>query len=445
MIATPRKEALTRADTAWLHAEAPTNHFVVTTLALVDRGPDVDRLKSVLRHRIAIHPRLRQVVADPPVPFATPNWVAATDFDLDAHIHRVALPDPAGKAELAAFIADLVGQPLDFDRPLWSLHAVECRNGRGALIGRFHHALGDGQAMVRLLLTLTDPTADGWKRRPRVGSRPPVTRDDGRSPIARFVDSLPSAPQLARTAVAGAGTLARLTLLDSDRPTPLRGRLGFLKAVSWTDPIPLDVIKRMAKASGTTVNDVLMSAIAGGIGAYLRQGGVDTRGLRIHAMVPVNLRRPDNSSMQGNRFSLVFVEMPVGVTDPWERLMRVRIEMERIKASLEPAAGWLLLQGLGFLPAPLEHAASSFYGTKASLVLTNVIGPREGLYIAGSRIEQVTFWEPESGGIGLGVSIYSYAGKVTVGVVSDRHLVSRPEHMTTEVRGALVDLERVVS
>ena len=434
-------EALSRADMTWLHAETPTNHFVVTSLAILDAPPSIERLKVMLGHRLALQPRLTDVVAEPNLPLSSTRWVPAKDFDLDAHIHSVALPRPAGKQQLADFIGDLAGQPLDFDRPLWQLYAVEGPGDQGALVGRFHHALGDGQAMVRLLLALADETPDGWKRRPRQPRG--VHARDGRSAITKLLDSMPAPLELARTAVDGALTLARLTLLDPDRPTPLRGQLSMLKAVSWTEPIPLRAVKEVAEVSGTTVNDVVVSSVAGALGAYLRHAGVDVRGLRIRAMVPVNLRPADDSSMKGNRFSLVYLEMPVGVADPWERLMRVRIEMDRIKASLEPGAGWLLVQGLGFLPVPLEHIASSFYAAKASLVLTNVIGPRQPLYMAGSRLRQMTFWEPESGGLGVGVSIYSYAGEVTVGVISDRNLVEKPQLLTAEVMRAFGDLESV--
>ncbi len=432
-------EALSRADTAWLHADAPTNHFVVTSLAITDAPPQVDRLKVMLGHRLAQHPRLRQVVADPTLPLSTARWIPARDFELDAHIHRVALPAPAGKPQLAEFIGDLAGRPLDFGRPLWELYAVEGPGRGGALVGRFHHALGDGQAMVRMLLTLADETPDGWKRRRR---RPEQPVADGRSAVARLLDSMPSPPELARTALDGALTLARLTLLNPDRPTALRGKLGMLKAVAWTDPIPLRAVKEVAAACGTTVNDVVVSSVAGALGAYLRREGTETRGLRIRAMVPVNLREAADSSMRGNRFSLVFLELPVGLTDPRERLMRVKIEMDRIKASLEPGAGWVLVQGLGFLPAPLEHVVSGFYAAKASLVLTNVIGPRRRLYLAGSRIRQMTFWEPESGGLGVGVSIYSYAGDLTVGVISDSNLIARPQHLAGDVARSFFELQQ---
>ena len=440
-MATITGDTLSRADAAWLHAEATTNHFVVTSLALLDSPPNVERLKATLKRRIGLLPHLSDVVADSTLPLAPPRWSPSADFDLDAQIHRVALPSPARIEQLADFIGDLAGRPLDFGRPLWEVYAVEGPGHGGALVGRFHHSLGDGHAMVRMLLTLTDQTPDGWKqpvsrRHGRIGS------DDRRSALARVVDARPSVPRLARTAIAGAGTLARLTLLNHDRPTPLRGQLSLLKAVSWTEPIALAHVKQIARSSGTTVNDVIVSVVAGGLGSYLRRTGTDTAGLRIRAMVPVNLRPSSDAGLSGNRFSLVYLEMPVGVIDAEERLLRVKREMDRIKGSLEPSAGWFLVQGLGFLPPSVERLASSFYAAKASLVLTNVIGPRRPRYLAGSRIRQMTFWEPESGGLGVGVSIYSYAGAVTVGVISDRNLVERPQQLTSDVVRAFRDLAR---
>jgi WS/DGAT/MGAT family acyltransferase len=397
----------------------------------------------MLSHRLALHPRLRQVVADEPLPLGAARWVPATNFDLDAHIHRAALPAPAGKRELATFIGDLVGQPIDLSRPMWHLYAVEGPGSGGALVGRFHHSLGDGQAMVRMLLTLTDDTPGGWKK-PLQRSRPRRERHGERrpNPLSKLIGGLPRAPQLARDVIGGAGTIARLTLMDGDWPTRLRGDLGLLKAVAWTEPISLQEVKRIAACSGTTVNDVVVSAIAGGLGAYLHAHRHDVTGMRIRAMVPVNLRSADDTGMSGNQFSLVYLELPVGIGDAWERLMRVKLEMDRIKSSYEPIAGWILVQGLGFLPPVLEHAMAGFYADKATLVLTNVIGPRQSLYMAGTPLRQMTFWEPQSGGLGVGISIYSYAGELTVGVGSDRNLIAKPEELTSEVMRALAELAR---
>jgi diacylglycerol O-acyltransferase / wax synthase len=418
-----RPESMSRADVAWLHADLPTNHFVVTSLALFDEPLDVTHFKAMLARRISLHPRLAQVIGQPSYPFGPDRWMAAANFDLDAHVRRVALPAPGGARELQEYIGDLVGRPLDFGRPLWESHVVDGPGTGGALVTRFHHSLGDGQAMTRMLLSLTDATESGWRKPPR------RTRKASRSAAPYGARSM-NPVTLLRTGLDAAGTLARLTLMEEDQPTSLRGGLSLIKQVAWTPPLPLDEVKRVAHQTGTTVNDVLVSVIAGAVGAGLRREGMATRGVRLRAMVPVNLRPPDDTGMTGNRFSLVFLELPVGVTDAHERLMRVKIEMDRIKGSLEPAVGWLLVQGLGLLPPRLEQSVSSFYADKASVVLTNVVGPERPLYLAGTPIRQMTFWEPESGGLGVGLSIFSYAGQVTLGAVADGNLSPHPREIT---------------
>ena len=435
-------EALSRADATWFHADVPTNHFVVTSVAMVDRPIDAARLKRVLTERISMHPRLTQVVSDASLPLATARWVPAADFDLDAHVHRVALPRPATRETLAEFVGDLAGQPIDLKRPLWHLYLVEGPGQGGAVVGRFHHALGDGYALVRMLLSLTDQAPGGWSR--HVPAPPRAARRRSRKAAAGpgLGDLAAAAPRLVRRAVEGVGTLARLTLADGEHATPLRGELSLLKAVAWTDPFELAVAKQIAASSGSKVNDVFVSVIAGGLGSYLDEIGMDVHSLRLHALVPVNVRPPDDARASGNEFSMVFLELPVGVRGAWERLMRVKIEMDRIKASMETWAGWVLVRGLGFLPAALEHVASGFYADKASLVLTNVAGPTEPLFMAGRRIDQMAFWVPESGGLGIGMSIYSYAGKVTVGLIADRKLVPEPGRITAGVARAFDQLAR---
>jgi WS/DGAT/MGAT family acyltransferase len=235
-----------------------------------------------------------------------------------------------------------------------------------------------------------------------------------------------------------------LTLLSPDLQTPLKGPLGRVKRVAWSEPIPLDRVKELARATGTTVNDVVVSAIVGALGDHLRAAGTPTDGLRVRAMVPVNLRDSSDREAFGNRFSLVFLELPVGVGHPRARLMRLKLEMDRIKASMEPAVGWLLLQSLGYLPPRLEAIAAGFYAEKASLVLTNVRGPATPLYLAGRRIREMAFWEPESGSLGVGISIFSYAGAVTVGVIADAHLLDQPARIASGVAGCLDELAAVV-
>jgi diacylglycerol O-acyltransferase / wax synthase len=434
-------QVLSRADAAWLNMESATNHFVVTSVALLDGRLDVGRLKAVIERRLPLHPRLRGVLAGPRLPLAPPRLRADTGFDVHAHVQHVGLAPPADRAALAAFIGNLAGRPLDFQRPLWEIYAVEGLPEGTALVTRIHHSLGDGQALVRLLLAMTDAEPGGWRTLPHSRARrrrPPSADVLGR--MASLAGTVLAAPSLARTGVAGAGTLARLTLLDADRRTPLKGALGRVKRVAWSESVDLEFVKRVARATETTINDVVVSTIAGALGDHLLARGASTDGLRLRAMVPVDLRPPGEVEAFGNRFSLIYLELPVGMRHPLARLMRVKIEMDRIKDSLEPAVAWLMLQSMGLLPARLESVAAGFYADKATLVLTNVRGPAHPLYLAGRRIREMAFWEPESGGLGLGLSVFSYAGRLNVGAIADARLVSDPASITAGFSGHLAGL-----
>jgi WS/DGAT/MGAT family acyltransferase len=436
-------ETLSRADAAWLHMDEATNHFAVTSLVLLDDPLELDRLREALRRRLPALPRLTRRAVEDARPLGTPRWAADPAFELDAHLHRVALPRPGGRAELEALIGDLIGQPIDLQRPPWQTYLVEDYEGGSAVITRLHHCLGDGAALVQMQLALTDRRRDGWR-----AYRQPASRPDRNGGVAAWaigaLRGLAADPGRAagalRSAALGAGTLVRLSLLDPDPPTPLRSPPGVLKRAAWSDPIPLRAVRRIGRATGTTVNDVAVSAVAGGLGTYLE--GLGRPVPRIRAMVPVDVRPRGGAIEPGNRFSLVLLELPVGVRHARERLMRVRIEMDRIKASLEAQVGWALVAGLGFLPARLERRAGGFFAGKATLVLTNVIGPRTRRYLAGSRIRTQTFWEPESGGLTLGVSIFSYAGQVVLGVVADERSVPCPRELVTAFERAFAELQR---
>jgi WS/DGAT/MGAT family acyltransferase len=427
--------------------EQPTNHFVVTSLALLDERLELDRLREALRRKLPMLPRLAQRVVEPGWPLAPPRWEDDPQFRLEAHLHRVALPGAGGRRELEELIADLIGQPLDLQRPPWQAYLVEDYEGGSAVLTRLHHCVGDGAALVQMQRALADTRRDGWLSVPRSEVLAPST-DAGPDLATRAVSALRGVAGVAgdpgrvlgalRTMAAGAGTLARLSLLDPDPPTPLRAPPGVLKRAAWSEPIPLSTVRRIAHGAGATVNDALVSMVAGGLGAYLAEHGAPSR--RVRAMVPIDLRPRMGPIAPGNRFSLVLLDLPVGVRHARERLMRVKIEMDRIKASLEAQVGWVVVAGLGLLPAGLERPAADFFGDKATLVLTNVVGPRRRLYLAGSPIRTQTFWEPESGSLSLGVSIFSYAGQVVLGVVSDERSVSRPAELVGAFERAFADL-----
>jgi hypothetical protein len=204
--------------------------------------------------------------------------------------------------------------------------------------------------------------------------------------------------------------IAKLALMGQDSPTRFKGKPGVEKRVAWADPLPLDEVKTVGHALRASVNDVLLSCVAGALRAYLAGKGDPTDGVTMRALVPVNLRPPEKAGRLGNQFGLVFLELPIGIENPIERLYAVRATM-----------------GAG--PKLLQEQLLVTLARNASAVVTNVPGPQQPLYLAGGRIAQFMFWVPQSGDIGMGVSILSYCGAVQFGLITDRGFCPDPERV----------------
>ncbi len=233
--------------------------------------------------------------------------------------------------------------------------------------------------------------------------------------------------EIAARGASGADALAKLVLMPPDPITPFKGPLGVEKMAAWSDPIPLDEVKAVGKALGGTVNDVLLASVTGALRRYLEGRGALSPGLEFRAVVPVNLRRPEEEHELGNRFGLVFLSLPVGVEDPVERLFELKERMDEIKGSPEAIVALALLGAIGTAPIPVERLVVELFGRGGTGVMTNVAGPRQRIRLAGRPATGMMFWVPQSGRLGLGVSILSYAGGVSLGVATDAGLVPDPE------------------
>ncbi|HXM58703.1 MAG TPA: wax ester/triacylglycerol synthase family O-acyltransferase [Candidatus Dormibacteraeota bacterium] len=437
-------------DAAWLRMEDPTNLMMVTGVLLFDGRVRQDRLRAVVEERLLAFQRFRQRVAEPPFGIGMPSWVDDDRFDLDAHLHRVALPEPADKAALETYVSDLMSTPLDFSKPLWQMHLVEHAGG-SALVTRVHHAIADGIALVQVLLSLTDTTARPRRRR-RGAAGPTLDAGAGASLLRAggwlahagfgLLREPGQALRMAGFGADAAATLARVALLPPDPPTALKGPLGVMKRAAWSEPIPLAGVKAAGAHAGGTINDVLVATAAGALRRYVAGRGEDVDGLDVRATVPVNMRPLDQAHRLGNQFGLVFLALPLGIEDPVERLDEVKRRMDELKSSLQPVVALGALTAIGVLPVPLQPLPVQFFGSKASLVLTNVPGPRERLYLAGEPMGRAMFWVPQSGRLGLGVSVLSYAGEVMIGVASDAGLVPDPEAI---VDGFAAELEALTA
>jgi WS/DGAT/MGAT family acyltransferase len=234
------------------------------------------------------------------------------------------------------------------------------------------------------------------------------------------------AAELARHALGASLEVLRVATLPDDPDVPFRGALGTHKVAAWAEQLPLGDARAVAHALGCKINDVLMAAAAGALGGYLRDQGVDTDGLVLRAAVPVNLRDPSRAEGLGNQFGLVFLDLPVGIADPLQRVEAVSENMASLKGSYQPVLMLGVMAALGVLGEQAERLAVDILSSKAMLVASNVPGPPAAVRLGGSRIAQLMFWVPQSGDIGLGISLLSYDGKVQFGLIADRKRVPDP-------------------
>jgi WS/DGAT/MGAT family acyltransferase len=452
----PETERMSAVDAAWLRMDRPTNLMMIVGVVMLDAPVDFRRFRRTIEERFLAFGRFRCRARQDAM---SADWEPDPRFDLDRHVLRAKLPQPAGQAELEAFVSELASTDLDRDVPMWQFHFIERFAGGSAAVLRIHHCYADGMAMIRVFLSLTDTEANpapGGKQQPAPSRRPAAENDDWFSRLgipgagllrqayaegAAFIERAAGiaqnpeqAGELARHALGIAGELTRVALLPDDPQTRFKGALGTRKIAAWTEPLPLAEVKAVARALGCTVNDVLLSTAAGALGGYLRQHGEDTDGLSIRATVPVNLRDPAAAASLGNYFGLVFLELPIGIRDPLERLFAVHAAMTQLKGSYQPVLTLGLMAALGRMPAAVESAAIDLLSTKASAVATNVPGPQQPLYLAGSRIGRLIFWVPQSGDIGLGISILSYAGQVQFGLIADAARVPDPGAVAARFR-----------
>ena len=446
-----KSEPLSNVDAAWLGMEHPTNLMMVSGVLTFDEPLDFERLKAVIQQRLLKFDRFRKRVVQPRIPLTPAYWEADPNFDLDAHVHRVALPSPGDKSALQEMASDLMSTALDFSKPPWQIHVIENYGDGCAVMARLHHCIADGIALVFVLLSITDMTRNApwpqdepqqeeaaneaglggplgalFKQTTAVAS---TARKVTGKLVSEGLEALVNpahALELALQGTDSAVATSRLVLRSADPKTIFKGPLGVAKRVAWSRPLPLADIKAIKNFTGGTVNDVLVSTMTGGLRRYLLGRGEKVEGLNFRAAVPVNLRTSEEMGTLGNKFGLVFLSLPVGIGEPVERLAEVRRRMDALKHSQEAMAAFGILNAIGMTPNDIQATVVKMFGAKATAVLTNVPGPPIPLYLAGSEISGLMFWVPQSGRVGLGISILSYAGKVFVGVVTDKGLVPDP-------------------
>lgn len=427
-------ERLSGADRAWLMMDRPTNRMTIVGLVIYSRPLPIGDLRALVEERFLAHERFR---CYPEADALGARWVPDVGFDIANHVLTLKLPAGAGKHDLERLVGRLAGTPFRPGQPLWTFHLIEHWQGGSAAIIRIHHCYADGIALSRVMLSLADGAG---------AATPPAHHEaEDVSHLPFGVGSLLEKglhyalhPLEATTAawdtLALASELTQLGTMADDPPTRLKGPLSGTRCAAWLEPIPLEEVRTIGHVLGCTINDVLVSTLAGALGRYLEAHHDTVAGLTIRAAVPVDLRAPDGSDPpMGNRFGLIFVDLPVGIHHPLERLYAVHTATQRLKGSHQALAVLGLMSFIGNLPSPVEEPATALFSAKASLVASNVPGPRAPLTFRGVPASQMLFWVPQAGSIGIGVSMLSYNGRVQFGVIADRKLIPKPAALTAQM------------
>ncbi len=446
-------ERMSRVDTAWLRMDNDVNLMMIVGVWLLQPGITHEALSRRIEDKLLKYDRFRQKVVQDAM---GASWVDDEHFDIGRHVVRESLEPRSGQSARDALqerAGELATTPFDPRHPLWQFHLIEHYDGGSAMLARVHHCIGDGIALISVVMSITDGGMDPPQRKKR--EQPDEAHEEDwlsdavlkpltditikaigmyGSGVAKSMEVLahPQQPLLGSLDVARMGyqvvsDAAALLLMPDDSPTLLKGKPIGKKIVAWSEPMPLDRVKTVGKGLGCSINDVLLACVAGAIGGYLREQGDDPSGKEIRAMVPVNLRPLEEAWKLGNRFGLAPLVLPIGLDNPVERVYAVRRRMNELKGSYQPLLAFAVLAVAGLTIKPVQDAMLGLFAKKTTAVMTNVPGPAQPLKLCGATLRQNMFWVPASGEVGLGVSILTYNGGVQFGLISDAQLCPHPQ------------------
>jgi WS/DGAT/MGAT family acyltransferase len=446
---TPKVEALSALDSFFLYLESPRTPMHSGSVGIFEGAPlcdphgrlRIEDVRAEVESRLHLVPKLRQRVQFSILGEAGPVWADDPEFDIAYHVRRAALPAPGSEVDLITLCAGLMEVPLDRERPLWEMWLVGgLEGGRVAVIEKLHHALADGLAGVELATVLLDvkrhprpqrPAQPPWRPSPAPALLTMAARDvlrRGSVPLRATMSGLGSL----RHPVRAAGEAARLADALSTVITPrsiaprcsLNAQVGHGRRLAFVRE-PLDELERVERRFGVTLNDLLLTAVAGGLHRLLSERGEQVDGRNVQALVPVGTDHHGDHRL-GNRVSAMLVRLPIGPAGPAARLWEVAREQTRCKRHHQPLAGELLVGMLDPWPQAALSAGSRLIHHQpfVNLVVTNVRGPGIPLYAMGARMLEAFPIVPLAGNLSVGVAALSYDRQLTVGVLADRNSCS---------------------
>ena len=458
-------DRLSFLDSTFLIAESTTNHMHVAGTATYDAGPlrcadggiDIERIRDYVSSRLHAIPRYRQVLAFTPIE-GHPVWVDDQHFNIAYHVRHTALPRPGDVRQLKRLSGRVMSQQLDRSKPLWEMWVVEGLEGgdRFAIITKIHHCMVDGMSSVDLLEVLLTPESTNtieptprWIPRPvpttwellraetvRRASLPLETLSTLRQSIRRAQDPRSDIRAMLR-AVRDTVWSGLRTVSD----TPLNQPIGTHRRLDWLE-MSLDEVKEVKNRLGGTLNDIVLTTVTGAMQRFLEDRRVNVEGLDFRVMAPVSVRTSEERGTMGNRVSAWVVDLPIAERDPRRRLEAIREATTRLKESKQALGAEMLTQVMSWTPSTLLSLGSRMVTRRLpfNLVVTNVPGPQVPLYMLGARMLDNFGQVPLTDYLGLGIVLFSYAGKLCWGFTADWDLIPDLHEVVKATEAAFQEL-----
>lgn len=417
--------------------------MVISAVMIFERRLSLVELRKLMQERLI---KKYPVFSKKPVNlrglFSGHEWQHYDEFAIEEHI--IAAPPLLNQDEAALqeLISLELSKALPSDRAVWRFMLVEDFGLGSAMIIRVHHSIADGFSLIKVLFDLIDENTSD----PEEFS---MTFSDPKRSKFFELEIKPSISlklahgffNLFRVVWQGISSIKQLVFSRSDQRSLLTNRIGVVKKVTWTQPMDLDEIKRIAKTAGATVNDIMVTIVSGALHRYMHKR--DALIKQVRTAIPVNLRKKSKGQTLGNKFGLVFLTLPIGEKSAAQRLEIIRQSMKKLKNSTDALMSKSLLSIIGYLPVLLEHRLINMFARKVSSIMSNVPGPRHAIYIGGVKVTKFMFWPPKTGDVGLGFSIFSYNNKISIGVSVDVQIIKDPAELVEDMQDEFLALKKV--
>ncbi len=454
-------ERMSTLDAGFFFVEHENVPMHLGSLAVFEGpAPAYDDLVRLLTAKLPMVPRYRQLVRTMPLHVFRPVWVDDEHFEIGYHVRHAAVPAPGDDAQLRNLAARIFAQRLDRARPLWEAWLLEgIEGGRWALISKVHHCMVDGIGGTDLMTVLFDlapdaerPASAQWHPEPGPSA---VTLVAGglRDSLARPIKVLADVPTVFLQRLHtpreifgfGLGLTSSALRLAARSVSSLNGSIGPNRRWAWATA-SLSEVKKIRRALGGTVNDVLLAAITRGFRDLLDARGELTEGLIVRSLVPVSVRAADEHGVTTNRVSAVLANLPVGEPDPLRRLAALREQMDDLKRRQQAVGAEMLTEMLGFA-APTLLALGTRAGFRipqplVQTVTTNVPGPRFPLFILGRQMVAAYPYVPIGDNVRISIAIFSYLDRFTFGVTAEFDAVPDVDVLTAGIGRGLAELGR---